>query len=617
MIDQKNCRPKPGENETKPVEVATEGEVGVPEPLEDGAKKEIVDDRLTEEEASALYIPSANRIECHSCVRLTRNKKKLYTCTEIGDYVVECFRNRIVKTSKATKNVWKYGGSLDENREPMTQLVLSDDENYMLAIMTTQIKVFYLLTGQSKPLKYPAGVKNINIGYKKLSFPAVFSKDNQYVVAGIRDNIYIWETSYGVFIKTLDAHYGRISGMLGSCSELKNLVLSGSMDKTIKIWNIQNILEEDFPLDHLDKPIEMLHVSIQAQIAMAQSRNQLCIISLKNGRIKYQLCNSPHGAIFTCSALTNSGAIAASSESNRLVVWDVEQKQATFVSSSQSKTIPIMQMQFHQSDQYILCAYLDQSQKLVTLTNYMLPDGDVVWTEEVTIKSNNDYRNFVFTTDDVYLVFFRDDKKSDMLAVHLAADGSLVHNVKLSYTGYLPTFIMLAPMWESPHMVAIIDVEKGNIINVRDKKYVRSIKNWNGRQTRDDKSGLYAPTRGGLELLDLKTGGKLKVFIPKVAEGVFDVDTLITPNDMHIVYYHSGKRTIRVYRISDGKKLADYKSTAKVKTMVSTQDSRAIAFGCEDGTVNMLILADPLDEEGVAYLRAWRQDQLTLYSRDG
>ena len=113
--------------------------------------------------------------------------------------------------------------------------------------------------------------------------------------------------SYGIFIKTLDAHYGRISGMIGSCSELKNLVLSGSMDKTIKIWNIQNILEEDFPIDHLDKQIEMLHVSIQAQIAMAQSRNQLVVISLENGRIKYQLCNSPHGAIFTCSALTISG----------------------------------------------------------------------------------------------------------------------------------------------------------------------------------------------------------------------------------------------------------------------------------------------------------------------
>lgn len=161
----------------------------------------VKDDRLTEEEALALYIPSANRIECHSCVRLTKNKKKLFTCTEIGDNVIECFRNRVVKTTRKTKNLWKYNGSLDDNETGMTHLVLSDDENYMLSIMTTQIKVYYLLTGQSKPLKFPAGVKNINIGYKKLSFPAVFSKDNKYVIAGIRDNIYIWETSYAVFIK--------------------------------------------------------------------------------------------------------------------------------------------------------------------------------------------------------------------------------------------------------------------------------------------------------------------------------------------------------------------------------------------------------------------------------
>lgn len=405
--------------------------------------------------------------------------------------------------------------------------------------------------------------------------------------------------------------------MLNNVTGLNNLVVSGSMDKTIKIWNIQNILEEDFPLDHLDKQIEMLHVSIQAQIAMAQSRNQLVVISLKNGRIKYSLCHSPHGAIFSCSALTNSGAIAASSESNRLVVWDVEQKVATFVSSSQSKTIPIMQLQFHQSDQYVLCAYMDQGSKIVTLTNYMLPDGDIVYTEEIQIKSVNDYKPFMFTSDDMYLVFYRDDKKSDMLAVHLAADGSNVHNIKLSYTGFTANFSAIVPFYESPHMVAIIDNEKGNIINCRDKKFVRSIKNWNGRLTRDDKFGLFAPTRGGLEFLDLRSGLRVKVFIPKVAEGVFDVDTLITQNDMHIIYYHTGKRTIRVYRISDCKKVADYKSAAKVRTMICTQDSRALVFGCEDGTVNMLIIADPLDEESVANLRAWRADQLTLYSRDG
>jgi WD40 repeat protein len=434
-------------------------------------------------------------------------------------------------------------------------------------------------------------------------------------VAGIRNNIYIWETSYGIFVKRLDAHYGRINGMLSNACGINNYVVSDSMDKTIKIWNITNILEEEFPLDRLDKQIEMLHVSSLAQIAVAQSRNQLVVISLKNGRIKYPLCNSPHGAIFSCSSLTDSGAFAASSESNRLVVWDVESQRTIFVSDTHSSTCPIMQLKFHQKDQFVLCAYLDQADQLVTFANYMLPDGYLVYTEEIKIKSNDDYRPFVLTSDDTYLVFFRNDRKGNVVAVHHAERGYLIHNIKLSFS--LPNLPTLVAMHRNAYMVAVVDAEKGTIINCRDKKMVRSIKNWNGRLTSDDKFGLFAPTRGGLELLNLKNGSRVKVLIPKVAEGVFDVDTLITGNDVHVVYYHSGKRTIRVFRISDGKQIADYKSTAKVRTMLCTQDSRAIVFGCEDGTVNMLIIADPLDTASVAYLSAWREDQLSLFSRDG
>ena len=130
--------------------------------------------------------------------------------------------------------------------------------------------------------------------------------------------------------------------------------------------------------------------------------------------------------------------------------------------------------------------------------------------------------------------------------------------------------------------------------------------------TKDDKFGLYAPTIGGLELLNLKNGNKIEVFIPKVAEGVFDVDALITGNDMHVVYYHSGKRTIRVFRIEDGKKIADYKSPAKIRCIVCAQDNRSIVFGCEDGTVNMLIIADPNDWQGIVNLRNWRNNQFDI-----
>lgn len=53
----------------------------------------------TEADVLKAYIPSANRIEIHSCLILTRDKKKLFACTEIGDNVVECFRNRCLKVN--------------------------------------------------------------------------------------------------------------------------------------------------------------------------------------------------------------------------------------------------------------------------------------------------------------------------------------------------------------------------------------------------------------------------------------------------------------------------------------------------------------------------------------
>jgi hypothetical protein len=142
----------------------------------------VIDDRPTEDQVSQLYVASANRIECHSCLKMTRDKKKLFTMTEIGDNVIECFRNRESKKvgESKRKNVWTYDGSLDENQMPMSQLILSDDERYMLGCMTTGFKVFYLLTRQSKLLQLPARVRNINIGYKRLTFSAVFSKDNRY-----------------------------------------------------------------------------------------------------------------------------------------------------------------------------------------------------------------------------------------------------------------------------------------------------------------------------------------------------------------------------------------------------------------------------------------------------
>ena len=48
--------------------------------------------------------------------------------------------------------------------------------------------------------------------------------------------------------------------------------------------------------------------------------------------------------------------------------------------------------------------------------------------------------------------------------------------------------------------VALIDSDKGNILDVRTRRFLRSVPRWNGSVTRDGKYGLFAPARGGLEV---------------------------------------------------------------------------------------------------------------------
>ena len=42
---------------------------------------------------------------------------------------------------------------------------------------------------------------------------------------------------------------------------------------------------------------------------------------------------------------------------------------------------------------------------------------------------------------------------------------------------------------------------QGVVFDVRTKKHVRTIRRWSGQVTKDGRLGLYAPSRGGLELV--------------------------------------------------------------------------------------------------------------------
>lgn len=103
-------------------------------------------------------------------------------------------------------------------------------------------------------------------------------------------------------------------------------------------------------------------------------------------------------------------------------------------------------------------------------------------------------------------------------------------------------------------------------------------------------------------MLELRKGTTIKTFIPKVAEGVFSVICLFTENDEYVCYYHSGRKTIRVFRTSDTEMIANYRLQAELTAIKSSKDGRCIVLGTVDGCMSVLAIVDPQKEEMFEYL---------------
>lgn len=123
-----------------------------------------------------------------------------------------------------------------------------------------------------------------------------------------------------------------------------------------------------------------------------------------------------------------------------------------------------------------------------------------------------------------------------------------------------------------------------------------------------------------MELLELRKGSTVKTFIPKVAEGVFTVICMFTEDDEYVLYYHSGKKTLRVFRVSDCEMISNYRMQAELTAIRSTTDGKSIVLGTVDGCISVLAIADPQNKNNFDYLQQLPSrdpDVSTIKSRIG
>lgn len=94
-------------------------------------------------------------------------------------------------------------------------------------------------------------------------------------------------------------------------------------------------------------------------------------------------------------------------------------------------------------------------------------------------------------------------------------------------------------------------------------------------------------------MLDMSTGNSIRTLIPRGTEGDVITITLITKDDKYVVYYHAAKKSVRVFRISDGVEVGFHQSSVNINNIKDGQD--VLVMGGIDGRVVVLVLADPSD----------------------
>lgn len=168
----------------------------------------------------------------------------------------------------------------------------------------------------------------------------------------------------------------------------------------------------------------------------------------------------------------------------------------------------------------------------------------------------------------------------------------------------MPFTVMISCSYRGKEgIVSLIGAGTGYVLDVNTERVVAKVNRWNGPCTQDGKLGIFASPRSGLEILELRHGSTVRVLLPKVSEGLVNFITGFTASDEYVYYYHNGKRTIRLFRVEDGEMIANYRLSAEARIIKSSPDGASLVVGGADGSLIMLMIADPRKPTSLKALR--------------
>ncbi|CAH2243694.1 jg8754 [Pararge aegeria aegeria] len=442
-------------------------------------------------------------------------------------------------------------------------------------------------------LKLPHTIRNISTKMT-LSNSFMISNNNTYAVAGVRKSLYVWSLETTKLIKILDAHFGRIVQLEPLTVGAWNNVITSSIDRTVKIWNIDNIFEQVHKIDRQELPIDSISLARDQQLAVTVTRSCWGLWDTSTGRLLAQLADAPLGAIVTHAVITPTGDNVITAESGNVVMWDTPEKQVIFKEEQKGvKQLLLLEdgTKLITISMVVSAANVDNV-AIAHIVARTIPDGERIYTVDYEVRGTG-YRAAVVSADEHHIVAPGMDKSSrECLHVFHARTGARLHRIPIKNSG-IKDMQSIVALPHKPHWVAVVGNDKAGILDIKTKRHVRFVPRWNGACTRDGKTGLCAPSRGGLDLIELKRGSSVQQLISRAAEGVFSIITMFSSTDDYVFYYHSGRKTLRVFRTLDGKAIAEYRAPAEVTGVASAHAGKALAIASQDGCLTVLNIVDP------------------------
>ena len=269
----------------------------------------------------------------HDVMCWGKTKDKVYCCTEID--------NHDVMLHALQKKSWVLVKKIASNTSVLLQLFL--DHEYLIGTYMAGFKAWNLAGEkfQEHNLLLPHGVRNISTSPLSSSTCAM-SKDLKYIVAGVRKTLYVWSAETEQLVKSLDAHFGRIIGMAPLTVGDSNCVVTTSLDRSVKVWNINNIFEQVHAMDRHELPVEKISLAHTKSLGVAVTRNSIGLWNTKLGKLVGCLADSALGAIVTQAVLTKDAKYIVSTESNNILVWSVNARAPIFKTKQTNVTLLIL-----------------------------------------------------------------------------------------------------------------------------------------------------------------------------------------------------------------------------------------------------------------------------------